>query len=93
MHQLLCHTGVPNCIDKQIPIQSDLNIPLWEQALHNSRDQQLIYFLKYEFPLEVPFSVTRYNKCSQTCQDWSKIAYFENYSFERPRSQNVYNDI
>ena len=46
MHQLLCHTGVPNCIGEQILIQPDLNIPLWEQALHNNRDHQLIYFLK-----------------------------------------------
>ena len=56
MHKLLCHTGEPNCIGAQIPIQSDLNIPLWEQALHNNRDHQLIYFLKYGFPLDIPSS-------------------------------------
>ena len=55
MNQLLCHTGVPNCIGKQIP-QSDLNIPLWEQALHNNRDHELIYFLKYGFPLDISSS-------------------------------------
>ena len=55
MHQLLCHTGVLNCIGQQIPIQSDLNIPLWEQALHDSRDHQLIYFIKYGFPLDILF--------------------------------------
>ena len=54
MHQLLCHTDVPNCSWEQIPIQSDLNIPLCEQALHNNRDHQLIYFLKYGFPLDIP---------------------------------------
>ena len=57
MHKLLYHTGVANCIGAQIPIQSDLNISLWEQALHNNRDHQLIYFLKYGFPIGYPFLV------------------------------------
>ena len=54
LHKLLCHTGIPNWIDSQFEIPTDLNIPLWEKLLHGNRDHQLIYFLKYGFPLDVP---------------------------------------
>ena len=53
MHQLLCQEGKPNCTHSQILIPSDLNIPLWEKVLCGFRDHQLIYFLKYGFPLDV----------------------------------------
>ena len=56
LHKLLIHKGIPNCIDSQILIPTDLNIPLWEKLLHGNRDHQLIYFLKYGFPLDVPQS-------------------------------------
>ena len=53
MHLLLSQSGIPNCLDKQIEIPSDLNILLWEEVLCGFRDYQPIYFLKYGFPLDM----------------------------------------
>ena len=36
-------------------IMTDLNIPLWEELLEGDRNHQLIFFLKYGFPLDMPY--------------------------------------
>ena len=51
MHTKLINSGSPNCAGSQCRILTDLNIPLWEDLLTGYRDHQLIYFLKYGFPL------------------------------------------
>ena len=38
MHELLCKSGIPNCIGPQLKIPTDLNIPLWESLLQGNRD-------------------------------------------------------
>ena len=57
MHELLCNSGIPNCIGPQLKIPTDLNIPLWDSLLQDDRDHQLIFFLKYGFPLDLSQSL------------------------------------
>ena len=57
MHELLCKSVTQNCISPQIRIPTDLNIPLWESLLQGNRDHQLIFFLKYGFPLDLSQSL------------------------------------
>ena len=33
-------------------IPANVNIPLWENLLHNYRDHQLVYYLKYSLSLD-----------------------------------------
>ena len=56
LHNRLSDRKNPNCSGPQIRIKTDLNIPLWEELLKGDRDHQLIYFLKYGFPLDMPYS-------------------------------------
>ena len=56
LHNRLLDRETPNCAGPQIKIQTNLNIPLWEELLEGDRDHQLIYFLKYGFPLDMPYS-------------------------------------
>ena len=80
LHQLLSNSGVPNCVDRQIPIQSDLNVSLWDKLLENNRDHQLIYFIKYGFPLDISRSsefepqtvITNHSSATQYSQSVSK---------------------
>ena len=44
LHKLLSHRGIPNCVDSQFEVPSDLNIPLWEHLLPGNKNHQLIYF-------------------------------------------------
>ena len=43
----------PNCIGHRIQIQTAFNIPKWESYLREYWDHQLIYFIKYGFPLDI----------------------------------------
>ena len=56
LHKQFCDSRIPNCVGSQYSIPTDLNIPLWEQLLTGNRDHQLIFFLKYWFPLDIPQS-------------------------------------
>lgn len=53
MHANLCNSNTPNCLFPQMNIPTNLNIPLWENLLHKYRDHQLVYYLKYGFPLDL----------------------------------------
>ena len=41
----------------QIPVQSQLNIDSWEKHLKNYWDKQLIFLIKYGFPLDFDPSI------------------------------------
>ena len=56
LHNKLVNIETPNCAGLQFKIPTDLNIPLWEELLQGDRDHQLIYFLKYGFTLDMPYS-------------------------------------
>ena len=56
LHNKLVNIETPNCAGSQFKIPTDLNIPLWEELLEVDRGHQLIYFLKYGFPLDMPYS-------------------------------------
>ena len=56
LHKQFGHSRIPNCVGSQYSIPTDLNIPLWEELLTGNRDHQLISFLKYGFPLDIPQS-------------------------------------
>ena len=56
LHNRLINRETPNCAGPQLQIQTDLNIPFWEELLKEDMDHQLIYFLKYGFPLDMPYS-------------------------------------
>ena len=54
LHKQFGHSCIPNCVGSQYSIPTDLNILLWEELLTGNRDHQLISFLKYGFPLDIP---------------------------------------
>ena len=56
LHKLLSQSCIPNCIGSQFEIPTDMNIPIWDRELKGNRDHQLIYLLKYGFPLDIPQS-------------------------------------
>ena len=51
-HELVKATGKPNYLQARIPIQSQLNVEQWEEALVGYWDRQLLDLLKYGFPLD-----------------------------------------
>ena len=51
-HELVKATGKPNYLQARIPIQSQLNVKQWEEALVGYWDRQLLDLLKYGFPLD-----------------------------------------
>ena len=50
------NSGLPNFKGLQIQLQSQLNIPLWEDKLKDYWDQQLVLLLKYCFPLDFDYT-------------------------------------
>ena len=52
VHDIVKITGKPNVLRACIPIQSQLEVEAWEQALHGYWDRQLLDLLKYNFPLD-----------------------------------------
>ena len=53
LHKQFGHLRIPNYVGSQYSIPTDLNIPLWEELFTGNRDDQLITFLKYGFPLDI----------------------------------------
>ena len=51
LHSLLADSRTPNCIGSQLVVPSGLNLPLWEYHLKDYWDHQLIFYLKYGFPI------------------------------------------
>ena len=70
IHNILQKSNLPNFLGEQIRIKSELNIENWEKYLHDYWDKQLIYLLKYGFPLnfntENPLQSTEKNCFSAT---------------------------
>ena len=46
-------TGLPNYKMARYPIQSELNLPAWEEYLREYPDQRVIQYLKFGFPLSI----------------------------------------
>ena len=51
-HKLIQDSGLPNFLQMQIPVPSQLNIKRWKHYLHKYWDQQLVDLLHYGFPLK-----------------------------------------
>ena len=52
IYDVVKHTGLPNCLEAKIPLDSNLNIAAWERyADMDSDEAQLVQFVKYGFPL------------------------------------------
>ena len=52
VHKKVRQTGLPNFMSARIPVESQLNIDKWKEALVDYWDQQLIQLLEYGFPLD-----------------------------------------
>ena len=50
---MILSTGLPNYEMARYPIQSELNIPAWEQHLQGYPDQRVLQYLKFGFPLSI----------------------------------------
>ena len=46
-------SGVPNYRQVRVPIKSDLNIEAWKHHLYDYKDQVIIQYLQYGFPLSI----------------------------------------
>ena len=46
-------SGVPNYRQVRVPIKSDLNIEAWRRHLSDYKDQVLLQYLQYGFPLSI----------------------------------------
>ena len=46
-------SGVPNYWQVGVPIKSGLNIETWRRQLHDYKDQVLLQYLEYGFPLSI----------------------------------------
>ena len=46
-------SGVSNYRQGRVPIKSDLNIEAWRHQLYNYKDQVLLQYLEYGFPLSI----------------------------------------
>ena len=57
-HSEVARTGTYNFMKAQIPVQSQLNIDSWEKYLKKYWDKQLIFLIKYGFPLDFDPSIT-----------------------------------
>ena len=52
IYDVVKETGLPNCMEARIPLDSSLNISVWERYADGSSDEaQLVEFIKYGFPL------------------------------------------
>lgn len=56
LHKQLVRTHIPNRVGCQYDIPTDMNIPILHKVLKRNKEHQLIYFLKYGFPLDIPQS-------------------------------------
>ena len=52
VHKKVRQTGLPNFMSARIPVESQLNIDKWKEALVDYWDQQLLQLLEYGFPLD-----------------------------------------
>ena len=52
IHEIVKATGKPNCLQARIPIQSQLNVRSWEEALTGYWDRQILELIKFGFPLD-----------------------------------------
>ena len=52
MHRRIKHSACPNFLHCRFPVESQLNIPVWKEALVDYWDNQLIHLLEYGFPLD-----------------------------------------
>ena len=52
VHDVVKRSGKPNFLQARIPIQSQLKVGAWEEALGDYWDKQLIELIKFGFPLD-----------------------------------------
>ena len=52
VHDIVKRSGKPNFLQARIPIQSQLQVGAWEEALGDYWDKQLIELIKFGFPLD-----------------------------------------
>ena len=52
IHERLRASQVPNFLGSQINVPSQLNIEAWEEVLENYWDKQLLFLIRYGFPLD-----------------------------------------
>ena len=52
IHDIVKKSGKPNFLKARIPIQSQLKVEAWEEALGNYWDRQLLELIKFGFPLD-----------------------------------------
>lgn len=64
----------PNCIDHQLRVPSGFNIELWEHYLSDNWDQQLIFFIKYGFLIDIQ-AQQAFQPCTVTFNHASARAY------------------
>ena len=53
LHSLLVNSRMPNCTGSHLVVPSGLNLSLWEYHLKDYWDHQLIFYLKYGFPIDL----------------------------------------
>ena len=61
VHDIVKRSGKPNFLQAHIPIQSQLKVGAWEEALGDYWDKQLIELIKFGFPLDFTVLVTLAN--------------------------------
>ena len=47
------HSGLPNYKQTRFPLNSDLRIEASKKYLHGYKDQKLVHYLQYGFPLSI----------------------------------------
>ena len=52
VHKMLKEDSIPDFLGRQIRLKTELNIENWEHYLQDYWDKQLIFLLKYGFPLD-----------------------------------------
>ena len=57
-HAEVAKSGTYNFMKAQIPVQSQLNVDSWEKHLQQYWDRQLVFLIKYGFPLHVDPAIT-----------------------------------
>ena len=70
---VILSTKKPNYREARIPIESGLNVKMWEKYLHHYLDDRLIQYIKFGFPLSIQNPSQLHNK--DVCNHQSALQY------------------
>ena len=75
MARIIRHSGLPNYKQVRFPLKSGLRIEAWSKYLHEYKDQKLIHYLQFGFPLSLTQSRIL---CNQNIKNHHSALQFEN---------------